>query len=65
VRFLTEAGVQEQAARSLIGKLRKHHGDEEAFRLVTEAASKTDPRAWLAATMIDPSKQPYVPMGRR
>jgi hypothetical protein len=65
VRLLTAAGLAEQPARSLIGKLRKLHGDEEAVRLVTEAEGKTDPRAWLAATMVDPSEQPYVPMGRR
>jgi hypothetical protein len=64
VRILVRAGVEERPARALIGKLRRHHGDEVAFRLVTQSASKTDPRAWLAATMVDPSELPYAPMGR-
>jgi hypothetical protein len=64
VRVLVGAGVEERPARALIGKLRKHHGDEEAFRLVTEAGTKSDPRAWLASTMVDPSELPYAPMGR-
>jgi hypothetical protein len=65
VRVLTEAGQSEKAARSLIGKLRNHYGDERALDLITEARGKTDPKSWLAATMVDPSAQPYVPMGRR
>jgi hypothetical protein len=64
VRVLTATGIDEQAARSLIGKLRKHHGDEKALGLVSEAANKSDPRTWLAATLTDASEHPYVPMGR-
>jgi hypothetical protein len=64
VRVLTEAGQSEKAARSLIGKLRNHYGDERALDLITEARAKTDPKSWLAATMADPSARPYVPMGR-
>jgi len=65
VSILTVAGGNERTARSLVGKLRKHHGDQDARRLLEQARGKTAPVEWLAATIRDPSTLPYVPMGRK
>ncbi len=65
VSILTRAGQKETAARSLLGKLRKRHGDEETMRLLLLAGKTTAPADWLAATLREPTAAPYVPMGRK
>jgi hypothetical protein len=65
VSILTATGGDARAVRSLVGKLRKHHGDQDALRLLEQAEDKTAPGEWLAATLRDPSTLPYVPMGRK
>lgn len=65
VPILTAAGSKPSSARSLVGRLRNHHGDEKALALVPAASRKTDPAGWLAATLRNPAELPYVPMGRK
>lgn len=54
VKDLFETGVKllGKENRSLIGKLRKVHGDAGAMALLVQAQSKTDPKEWLAATFV-------------
>lgn len=53
VALLTAAGVDERGARSLLGKLRKQHGDVAVLEAVTKAQTETviDPVPWLIRTV--------------
>lgn len=61
VALLTRHGVPERDARAIVGRLRKHHRDEQAHALILKAAKMTDPREWLCATLKEPSERPYSP----
>lgn len=49
VQLLEAAGSSPSAARSLIGKLRKHRGDEDALKVINAAARSTDAASFIAA----------------
>lgn len=52
IPILTAAGHTERAARSLIGRLRKLKGDEQAASVLVAAKSKTDPATYIAAATL-------------
>lgn len=52
IPILTAAGHSERAARSLIGRLRKLKGDEQAASVLVAAKSKTDPATYIAAATL-------------
>lgn len=64
--WLTESGIQEAAARSLIGKARKTLTDEQLMNLVREGQQHqvADPKAWLAAGMRRPGRKSAKPITR-
>lgn len=52
IPILTAADHTERAARSLIGRLRKLKGDEQAASILVAAKSKTDPATYIAAATL-------------
>ena len=59
VPILTEAGVSEKSARSLLGKLRKDHGSVAVAGAVDRMAVErpSEPAAWITAAMVKPAER--------
>lgn len=62
VPMLTAAGVQEKQARSFLGGLRKHHGDDAVVEALREClkAKPLQPLDWLAASLPPKGGPPKV-----
>lgn len=57
--MLTEAGVKDASARSLLGKLRKMHGDKAVAEAVIRMAAErpSEPAAWIVAALVKPAER--------
>ena len=63
VQLLTASGRKDGDARSLVGKWRKSLGDEELMGLISQAARKTEPVAWLTAAVSQAAERRRKPYG--